>query len=226
MVLITHDPSNGVADVVVVTGATPLHPDAVAAVPRGARVIAADGALDEAVAAGVLPDVLVGDLDSISEAGRAWAAAHAVVVEHPTDKDLTDTELALTVAADTHPRRIMVLAGTGTRLDHTVAALGALGSVALDDVPHVDGWFGDDRIVVVGPGRPETIPLADGATFSVLALHGACDDVDVGGARWPLRSAHLEPLSGLGVSNVATGPEVTVSVGTGRLTVIVPGETA
>ena len=64
----------------------------------------------------------------ISEAGRAWAREHAVVFEHPADKDLTDTELALTVAADARPQRVIVLAGTGTRLDHTVAALGALGS--------------------------------------------------------------------------------------------------
>ena len=77
-------------------------------------------------------------------------------------------------------------------------------------MPHVDGWFGDSRITVVRPGRPETIRLTDGTTFSVLALHGVCDGVDVDGARWPLRAARLEPLSGLGVSNVATGPEVTV----------------
>lgn len=225
MVHITPEPPSGGSEVVV-TGATALHPDAVAAVPRGARIIAADGALDQAVAAGVFPDVLVGDLDSISAMGRAWAAAHAAVVEHPTDKDLTDTELALAVAVDAHPQRIMVLAGTGTRLDHTIAALGALGAELLDPVPHVDAWFGGDRIVVVRPGQPETIPVADGATFSVLALHGACDGVDVSGARWPLHAARLEPLSGLGVSNVAAEPDVTVSVSTGRLTVIVLGEPA
>ncbi|CAN5822359.1 thiamine diphosphokinase [soil metagenome] len=222
----THHTVVDVANVVIVTGATPLHPEAVAAVPPGTRVIAADGALDEAVASGVFPDVLVGDLDSVSDAGREWAAEHAVVMEHPADKDLTDTELALTVAADAEPQRITMLAGTGTRLDHTIAALGALGSPVLDEVPHVDGWFGADRIVIVRPGRPETIAVTEGATFSVLALHGACEGVDVGGARWPLRSAHLEPLSGRGVSNVANGPDVTVSVAAGRLTVIVPGEVA
>lgn len=226
MVHITPEPPSGGEEAVVVTGATALHPDAVTKVPRGARIIAADGALDQAVAAGVFPDVLVGDLDSISETGRTWAATHAVVVEHPTDKDLTDTELALAVAADAQPQRIMVLAGTGTRLDHTIAAVGALGAELLDPVPHVDAWFGGDRIVVVRPGRPETIPLAEGATFSVLALHGTCDGVEVTGARWPLQAARLEPLSGLGVSNVATGPDIDVSVATGRLTVIVPGEPA
>ena len=59
-------------------------------------VIAADGGLDHAVAAGVEPTHLVGDLDSLSAAGRMWAYAHGLAIdEHPADKDRTDTELAL-----------------------------------------------------------------------------------------------------------------------------------
>ncbi len=94
-------------------------------------MIAADGGLDHARAAGLDPDVLVGDLDSISALGLAWASEHAEVVRHPVDKAATDTELAIAHAATFAPGRLLLVAGQGDRLDHAVAALGALGAPAL-----------------------------------------------------------------------------------------------
>ena len=99
--------------VVVVTGASPLDRRAVAAVPADALIIAADGGLDHARAAGLDPDVLVGDLDSISALGLAWATEHVEVVRHPVDKAATDTELAIAHAATYEPSRILLVAGPG-----------------------------------------------------------------------------------------------------------------
>src|SRR3954454_12520964 len=92
-------PPDASSCVVVVTGSAPLHPRALAAVPPGAYVVAADGGFDHARAAGLVPDLLVGDLDSISPAGLAWAVANIQVERHPADKACTDTELALALAA-------------------------------------------------------------------------------------------------------------------------------
>src|SRR4051794_10784473 len=95
--------------IVVVNGAAPLDRRAVAVVPRDAFVIAADGGLDHARAAGLDPHVLVGDLDSISALGLAWATEHVEVVRHPVDKPATDTELAIAHAATYHPQRIVLI---------------------------------------------------------------------------------------------------------------------
>lgn len=206
--------------VVVVTGATELDPAAVAAVPGDAVVIAADGALDHALAAGLAPAGLVGDLDSISPAGLAWARAHATIDRHDADKDLTDTELALAMAADLNPARLVLL-GAGDRLDHLLAAIGALGHPALTSIPIVEGWWGVQRMRVVhGPGKA-SLSLPVGTTLSLLALHGPCTGVGVSGVRWPLDGAELAPLVGLGISNLTTDPEVAVRVSTGVLTVII-----
>ena len=57
-------------------------------------VIAADGGADRAMAAGWPIHHLVGDLDSVADAGRAHASLHgATVHQHPADKDTTDLEL-------------------------------------------------------------------------------------------------------------------------------------
>ena len=207
--------------VIVVTGAAPLATCAIDSIPTDSIVIAADGALDHALAAGLTPAVLVGDLDSVSDAGLAWAESNASIEPHPTDKDHTDTELALVTAADLNPRQLTLISGGGDRLDHTFAAIGALGASSLTSIPEIDGWWGNHRLAVVhGPGRAR-LYVATGTTISLLALHGGCGGVSIDGVRWPLERSDLASAVGLGVSNVATAETVDVSLTAGVLTIFI-----
>lgn len=209
--------------IAVITGAAELAPAAVAAIPVDALVVGADGGLDHALEAGLEPAYLVGDLDSVSAAGLAWAAEHAEVVRYPVDKAATDTELAVAFAAEREPRQLILAAGIGDRIDHAVAALGALGAPEAARIERVDAWWGEDHLRVIhGPGQAE-LDAPAGTTFSLLAMHGGCSGVTVGGARWPLEDADLGPLVGLGVSNQVVEPPVRVSVTSGILTLIIPG---
>jgi thiamine pyrophosphokinase len=209
--------------VVVATGGAPFDPVAVRAAAGADWIIAADGGLDHARAAGLLPDMLVGDLDSVSRAGLDWATANISVQRHSFDKAATDTELALERAAEMGARRVLLIAGRGDRLDHAIAALGALGADALADVPVVEGWWGADRILIARPGRPVHVAEPAGTTFSLLALHGSCRGVTVTGSRWPLADANLAPVVGLGVSNEVSEPPCRVDVAAGVVTIIIPG---
>ncbi len=207
--------------VIVVTGTEPLHPDALAALPDHGIVLAADGALDRAREAGLVPAGLIGDLDSVSADGLAWAEAHATIHRHDTDKDQTDTELALAVAVDLDPAHLLLVSGGGDRLDHSLAAIGALGHPSLTSIPVIEGWWGAQRLIVVhGPGLA-TVDVTPGTILSLLALHGGCTGVTARGLRWPLEDAALAPLVGLGVSNEAMADVVDVAVSSGVLTVIV-----
>ena len=208
--------------VVVITGADSIAPAAAQRIPADAVVIAADGALDHALAAGLAPAGLIGDMDSVSAAGLEWAARHATVERHDPDKDHTDTELALLMAAHLKPARL-ILVGAGDRLDHVLAAIGALGQPHLTSIPVIDAWWDEQWIRVLhGPGAT-MLELAEGSTLSVLALHGPCTGVTITGVRWPLERADLAPLVGVGVSNVAVDEQVTIRVSTGVLTIVMPG---
>lgn len=208
--------------VVIVTGAAAIHRVARAALPADATVIAADSGLDHALAIGLEPAYVVGDLDSVSRDGLDWACAHAIVERHPPAKMSTDTELALDVALRLEPRRIVLIgAGDGTRPDHTMTAIGALGRPSFSALTLV-GWWGSTRFHVVHGGHDVTFDAAHGAVFSVLAMHGTARGVSITGARWDLHDTTLEPLSGLGVSNEVVAPPVTVEVVTGIVTVMIP----
>jgi thiamine pyrophosphokinase len=211
--------------VVVITGADSIAPATAQRIPVDAVVIAADGALDHALAAGLVPAGLVGDMDSVSPAGLEWAARHATVERHDPDKDHTDTELALMVAADLKPARL-ILVGAGDRLDHVLAAIGALGQPHLTSIPVIDAWWDEQWIRVLhGPGTT-MLELTEGSTLSLLAMHGSCTGVTITGVRWPLEGADLAPLVGVGVSNVAVDEQVMIRVSTGVLTIVMPGHRA
>jgi thiamine pyrophosphokinase len=210
--------------VAVVIGGGALHADAVAQLPADAVVIAADSGLDHAVAAGLVPSMLVGDLDSISAAGRMWAYEHSVTtITAPTDKDLTDTEMALEAAAAVPDvQAITLLGGTGDRLDHLLGTLLALGHLRLAEVPSVRAAIGGTTCAVVHGGQQASLQLGPWRTFSVLALHGPAAGVTVRGAKWELHDADLGATEARGVSNETKEEWVTISTTIGVVTVVVP----
>lgn len=208
--------------VVVITGAAPLAPDIVALIPENAVLLAVDGGLDHALAAGLEPSELIGDLDSVTDEGLTWAARNAEITRHPTDKQQTDTELALALAVTMDPAHLTLIGG-GDRLDHTIAGIGALGAPALTSIPRLDAWWDGQHVEVIhGPGKA-TLRLVAGSTMSLLAIHGPCSKVTLTGVRWELDEVDLEPVIGLGVSNeVPDGDEagdVAVSLSGGILTI-------
>jgi thiamine pyrophosphokinase len=191
--------------IIVITGASSLAPDVVDRIPPDAILLAVDGGLDHALAAGLEPSGLIGDLDSITETGLNWAARHATIDRHPPDKEQTDTELALAFAAAMDPLHLTLIGG-GDRLDHSLAAIGALGAPGLTSIPTVDGWWGSQHFEVLhGPGKT-TLHLVGGSVLSLLALHGRCTKVSIKGARWELDKVTLEPMIGRGISNEVPVP--------------------
>jgi thiamine pyrophosphokinase len=205
---------------VVVIGGGPLAPTAIT---RADLVIAADGGLDVAVAAGIHPGVLVGDLDSISPAGLRWADSHDVTVERfPVDKDRTDTALAIERAISSGLGHLVVLGGAGTdRLDHLLGTLGVLGHESLAGFESVAARLGAHRIWIAHPGRTVELGEPEDTTLSLLAAHGPCNGVTITGVRWPLDNAELPAGTTLGISNEVVD-DVTISCSSGVLTVIVP----
>ena len=207
---------------VVFIGGDPPHPGVVAHLPTDRWVVAADSGLDHADALGVDVDLVVGDLDSVSESGLRRAVAAGVAVERfPTDKDFTDTELALRAALRHGASHIVVVSCVGRRLDHSFSALSLLVDPTLAGVT-VEAWWGSAHVHAVRGPATRVITGRVGETVSLLPIDGSVHGVVASGVQYPLRHETLSATAGRGVSNVFTDTELNLHLDSGALLVIRP----
>jgi thiamine pyrophosphokinase len=184
-------------------------------------VIAADGGAASALSWGVVPDLIVGDFDSLQPAVvRRLEASGSRVERYPVDKDETDFELALDAAFSRRPRRLVALGSSSGRLDHVFAQLTVLAARIPEGV-EVDANFGSARAHVV---RGRRLLVGErGELVSLFAVGGDAAGVRTAGLRFPLSGETLYAGSGRGVSNVFERETVEIAVEQGVVLVIRPG---
>lgn len=203
--------------VVVFNGGEPLPSALTGEIPEDAILIAADSGLDHALSWGLDVDLVVGDLDSVSDQGLQRTAA--AIERHPPDKDSTDLDLALEAAMRHQPDRVVVVGGQGGRFDHLLGTVMLLASERWHDTDLE--WVGPRaRVRVIRGGV--TLHGTVGALLTLLAVGGPATGVTTTGLRWPLSDATLQPGSTRGVSNLFTGPVATVRLAEGLLLAVQP----
>lgn len=192
-------------------------------VPSGSVVVAADRGVDHALALGIVPDLAVGDFDSVSAVGlERVVAAGGAVQRHRADKDATDLELALDAALDCSAERVIVIGGDAGRLDHLLASVAVLARPRHAGL-RVEAHLGEHRVDVVHPGRVTALDGSPGALLTLLAHGGAARGVTTTGLRFALVDAVLEPWSSLGVSNEFAEVTASVEIASGVVLAITPG---
>ena len=211
-------PTDPGVTVVVVAGGDPPTPDEIARLPADLVVVAADHGLDHALAAGLTVAVAVGDMDSVSpEALTAAERSGTRIERYPADKDQTDLELALELAARLADR-VIVIGASGGRLDHLIGNLTVLASPQWSGVD-IEAWLGNTQAVVIHAHR--TLEAEPGDTVSLFAVGGPAR-ITTTGLKWPLNNEALDPLTSRGVSNEATIPSPHIVVTQGVVLAIIP----
>jgi thiamine pyrophosphokinase len=182
-------------------------------------VVAADRGAEELLRVGHLPDLLVGDMDSLDpEVWRELEARGVPALILPQAKDETDLERALRAAVERGATSITVLGALGgPRVDHLVATLLLLSAPWLESV---DVRLVDDRHEVALARGGRSIRGAPGDTVSLLPLTSRVEGVVTSGLLFPLRGEPLLQGTTRGVSNVLTQDEGRVTHGAGRLLII------
>jgi thiamine pyrophosphokinase len=208
-------------DTVVVFAAGP-DPAGAVSIPPGSAIVVADGGAGHALRLGLSIDVAVGDFDSLSASDlEAVDRAHTRVVRHERTKDATDLELALDLALEQGPRRILVFGSGSGRADHAFGQLQLLAADAYRSV-EIDAHLGPATIHVVRSER--SLSGRPGELISLFALHGPALGVVTQGLVYPLRGETLAPGSSRGVSNVFAEPEARITAAHGVLLAVRPGE--
>jgi thiamine pyrophosphokinase len=178
-------------------------------------LIAVDGGLRHLETIGVIPDLVIGDLDSIDQAQLQLYRNQGIQIrQFPVEKDETDLELALDAACDLHPQSIWVVAALGGRLDQTLA------NIFLLTRPDLEGY--DLRLI---DGHTEVFLIRDSAVIqgeigqrvSLLPLNVPAAGISTQGLHYPLLNETLYPDKTRGLSNQMISPTVTISLQTGLL---------
>jgi thiamine pyrophosphokinase len=196
------------------------HENSLAFAEPDALVIAADSGWEHALASGRVPQVLIGDMDSISQEHLQDARSRDVdIIEHPADKDHTDTELALQFAESLSCENIHVVTGGGDRFDHVLSMIHSL--VSFSENATVTAHIGQSFVRIVTPREKVSLPTHRNDTVSLIPLGGHARGVTTSGLKWNLTRSTLRAFASRGVSNVAQSPNVTISVRTGVIAAII-----
>ena len=173
-------------------------------------IIAADSGLDHCTSAGVVPDFVVGDMDSVSDSARSGMPADVVVEAHDRAKDLTDTELGLEIAEREGAAHIVLCGGGGGRLDHLLAIYHIMyrrlspimWCTRDDELVRIDRYFSDVA-----------------RTQHMLSYLPGSNELEISyseGLRWSLDGL-VWGSGSFGISNEGTGGRYAIELARGRL---------
>ena len=181
-------------------------------------VIAANGGSQNARSVGIRPNVIVGDLDSLSAAARIELALDgAEMIQYPEAKDETDLELALLEAVARGADEIVVLTALGGRTDQMLANILLLALPALEGIRACIA----DGVELVSLVRDQVEFVGRvGDVLSLIPLGRDCHDIWTQGLQYPLAGDTLWLAKARGISNVFTQDRANVRLGHGTLLAI------
>ncbi len=183
--------------------------------PAGGFNIAVDGGVRHLRVLNMIPDILIGDLDSVSEQDLEWCKNLQVEIhQYPRKKDQTDFELALDYALKKNREKIIVFGALGGRIDHTLANIGLLGN------PH----YADREIKIFSNNEhifflhsPTAIKGKVGDIISLIPWGDPVLGVTTTGLQFPLQNEDLLPDRSRGISNVMCSSDAFIEFKKGNL---------
>lgn len=184
-------------------------------------LIAVDRGLMAVEKLNMVPDYIVGDFDSVSPDTLEFFRSQFATLGKPVfksfnpEKDETDTELALSLAISLESTDIILLGGTGTRLDHVIANIGILSKAVMSNI---NARILDEYNVI--SLYDSTITLKRKNAFSkFFSIIPFTEDakISIKGAKYELDNYILTLGNSLGISNEFAKEDVTVTLKSGTI---------
>ena len=176
-------------------------------------VICADGGLSAAEKAGIQPDLIVGDFDSL---GVVPTGSNVVV--HPCEKDETDSFLAIECGINRGYKTFVMYGMLGGRIDHSIANIQLLSRLSQSGMNGV--LIGKNTIIETLTNSEKTFEENEKGIISIFSLTDFSEGVTLEGLKYELNNARLTSDFPLGISNEFIGKKSRVSVKNGTLLLI------
>lgn len=176
---------------------------------EGAKlVVAADGGARSALALGVIPDIVIGDLDSLGTARSGIPPGNIHLNANP---NATDLEKAVSLCLEEGFDAVDIVGAGGGRVDHALANLSVL--VRFGRSAHLR--VVDERFAIELVDGESNIDGPIGTVVSLVSM-GHCEGINTSGLRWELQD-HTLDFSAYGIHNEIASPPARVSVRSGNL---------
>ena len=175
-------------------------------------LLCADGGADTARRYDLVPDYIVGDLDSISRASSAGVdPTHIIRVD--ADNTRTDIQKVLRHAVDLGISEAVLLGFTGGRTDHLLWNLSVFKTFAEQIALRIVDEYCDLRLI----GQRIRFRATIGQKISLCPLNGPVDGITTTGLKFALQNESLVPGLRDGISNEVVGDIVEIEVERGDL---------
>ena len=183
--------------------------------------IVADSGMEFCRRSGIIPDMIIGDFDSVKEDTLSFFKNQEGIVFQELNpiKDDTDTEFAINQAIALGAKELTIVGGTGTRLDHVLGNIALLG-IGMSKQVQIQLVDSHNRIRMID--KPVKIAKKEqfGSYVSLLPYQGEVTQLSLKGFKYPLENYMLKPYNSLGISNEITEPEAEIAFERGVLLVI------
>ncbi len=187
-------------------------------------LIAADGGANYLLKMDLIPEIVLGDMDSLTDETLSELAPSEVIFEkYPVDKDETDFELALQYAIDLRPSAILVVGALGGRLDQTLTNISILTNPMLSGFDiRLDDGLEESFFCRANGGGGEQVEIRgrSGDTLSLIPWNGPVEGITTVGLQWPLYSETLYPYKTRGISNIMLDDIASIHIRMGLLLII------
>lgn len=190
---------------------------------EGDFIICADGGYAHARAESIVPDVVIGDFDSIDfefvkSNLHQTGSAGSQIIRVAAEKDDTDTLICLKHGIDLGYEEFIILGGLGGRMDHTMANLQTM-AYAVDHQKTIWIHDGKNHATLRNPGSIN-VQKIDSSKISLFAFESCCEGVSIRNVKYPLSDHLLKNNFPLGISNEFLGNESEISHKSGKLLII------
>ena len=201
-----------------VSGGNAINKDILINESKNSYIICADCGIRNFYNTEIIPDIVVGDLDSIDREGLKFIEKNKIKVEKfPPKKNLTDTELALSYLVNRKCSEIIILSATGTRLDHTVSNIFLLEYLHKKNIP---GRIIDNYNEIVLKSEEEFIVEKD--YYRYISVISITDEVvySTNGMEYETDHLVIKRYSARGVSNEIKGECAKINIHSGKALII------
>lgn len=181
-------------------------------------IICCDGGARHLEQTAIIPDVIIGDMDSINDRHLdKYFRKGTKIIRYPENKDLTDTELALDYAMNLKPATIFIWAASGGRLDHTLANVFLLCKAKRKGIRT---YLADEYCEAFMPDKKEFFINEKGQAVSILALSSRVTGISLSGFLYPLKMASMTMGESRGISNIIQNDRASLRFEKGSLLVV------